>query len=398
MHRSLNDYRDIVGDKTVNSIYGAAEPLAGKYVGHLNSTHYGGGVAEILNTLVPLMNDVGINAGWRVLKGSPEFFTVTKKMHNSLQGDNINLSRMKKKVYVNCNEHNSSFTHFEYTDIVIIHDPQPLPFINFEKKKQPWIWRCHIDISKPYMPLWNYLKKFVARYDAMVVSSEKFKKRLKIPTYLIPPSIDPLNTKNEEVSERTVERFLAKKGIDLDKPVIAQISRYDKWKDPLGVIKAFDIIRKKVDCRLVLLGSMATDDPEGTVIYNEVLRKANHREDITILTEENDFLVNCLQRGATVVMQKSLKEGFGLTVSEALWKETPVVAGAVGGIPLQIINGKTGYLSYGVKDAAKKTLKLLEDEKLRKNIGRQGKEHVGKNFLITRHLLDWLKVMKEVTA
>ncbi len=227
----------------------------------------------------------------------------------------------------------------------------------------------------------------------MVVSSYKFKKPLRIPTHIITPSIDPLNTKNENVSDKKAERFLSKKGIDLNKPVIAQISRYDKWKDPLGVIKTFDLVKKKANCQLILAGGMATDDPDGITIYNKVLKKTNGRKDITLITEENDFLVNCLQRTASVVLQKSLKEGFGLTISEALWKETPVVANDVGGISLQIINGETGYLSHGIKDAAKKTVRLLKDEKLSEQMGKAGKEHVKNNFLVTRHLENWLKLM-----
>lgn len=394
MKKSLKQYRGIVGEKALRAIYEDSSELLTKHIVHVNSTHYGGGVAEILTNLVFLMNDLGISTGWRVLKGSPEFFTVTKKFHNALQGDKINLSAAKKRVYLDFNEGNSSITHIQHHDCVIIHDMQPLPFIKYYKKRQPWIWRCHIDLSRPNPLLWRYLKGFVKRYDAMVVSTEKFKRSIPTPTFLIPPSIDPLSPKNEDVKETKIQRYLSKKGIDLDKPIVCQVSRFDKWKDPLGVIRAFELVREKVDCKLVMMGGMATDDPEGPAIYNRVVDACAGNPDIALITEDNNFLVNCLQRASDVAVQKSLKEGFALTVSEALWKGTPVVGSNVGGIPLQIKNGKTGYLVEDVEHCARSITKLLKNPKLARKIGSQGKEYVRDNFLITRHLHDYVKMLK----
>ena len=395
MTLSLKDYKDIVGEELIQNIYGEATPLDKKHVEHINSTYYGGGVAEILNSLTLLMNDVGIRTGWRLLKGHPDFFNVTKKFHNSLQGENIVLSENKKRIYMECNETNSIIMHIDFADCIIIHDPQPLPLINFYEKKQPWIWRGHIDLSNPNKVLWDYLKQFIEKYDAAIVSMEQYKQPdLQKPYHIIHPSIDPLTTKNRPIHDATIKKYLSKFGVDLDKPIISQVSRFDKWKDPLGVVKAFEIIKKQVNCKLVLLGSMATDDPEGDVIYNKMMEKLKDDKDIIIINFADDFLVNCLQRASNVVIQKSLKEGFGLTVTEALWKGTPVVAGNVGGIPLQVIDGKNGYLVNDIKECADRTIKLLKDPKLREEMGKFGVEHVKENFLITRHLMDYIRLLK----
>ena len=395
MTLSLKDYSSIVGEKLVDEIYEEAAPLEGKHVEHINSTFYGGGVAEILSSLTLLMNDVGIKTGWRLLKGHQDFFNVTKKFHNSLQGEDIILSEDKKKIYIECNEINSIIMHIHPLDAIIIHDPQPLPLINFYKKTQPWIWRCHIDLSSPNKILWNYLKQFIEKYDAVIVSMDQYKQKdLNKPYHIIPPSIDPLTAKNKFIPDSVVKRYLSKFGVDLDKPVISQVSRFDKWKDPLGVVKAFDIIKKQVDCKLVLLGSMASDDPEGEIIYNRLMEKVKGNNDIIVINYADDFLVNCLQRASDVVIQKSLKEGFGLTVTEALWKGTPVVAGNVGGIPLQVIDGKNGYLVNNIRECADRTIKLLKDPRLREELGTVGMGHVKKNFLITRHLMDYIHLLK----
>lgn len=395
MPLSLKDYKDIVGEELIEHIYQEATPLTNKHVEHVNSTYYGGGVAEILSSLTLLMNDVGIKTGWRLLKGHQDFFNVTKKFHNSLQGESIILSENKKKIYTECNEINSILMHIHSLDTIIIHDPQPLPLINFYKKKQPWIWRCHIDLSSPNKILWNYLKQFIEKYDAVIVSMEQYKQKdLQKPYHIIQPSIDPLTTKNKFIPDSVVKRYLSKFGVELDKPIISQVSRFDKWKDPLGVVRSFEIIKKQVDCKLVLLGSMATDDPEGDKIYNKLMEKVKDNKDIIVINYADDFLVNCLQRGSDVIIQKSLKEGFGLTVTEALWKGTPVVAGNVGGIPLQVIDGKNGYLVNNIKECADRTIKLLKDPKLREGMGAFGIGHVKKNFLITRHLMDYIHLLK----
>ncbi len=392
----LKKYSEIVGEKEIKEILEDASPLSERHFVHINSTHYGGGVAEILNSMVYLMNEIGLKTGWRVIKGSPDFFEITKKFHNAMHGEKINLSAIKKKIHQETNRRNALMHHVENHDYVIVHDPQPIPLINHYKKNHTWIWRFHLDSTNPNREVWNYLKGFIEKYDAAVFSHSKYIQKLKIPAYIIHPSIDPLNEKNMEVKERKCKKFLRKRGVDFDKPIISMISRFDKWKDFPNMIKSFEKIEKEVNCKLVLLGNTADDDPEGRKIYDKIKEMVNGNDSITLLTENNSFLVNVLQRKCEIVFQRSIKEGFALTVSEALWKETPVIASNVGGIPLQVINGKTGYLVENNNQCAKRAVKLLKNEKLRKKIGKQGKEHVKKNFLITRHLRDYLKLFKEL--
>lgn len=391
----LKHYEKLIGKQEVKKIRKMAEPLKGKHFIHVNSTYYGGGVAEMLTSLVPLFNDIGVITGWRIIKGNPDFFTITKKFHNALQGEDINLTSIKKKVFETVNKSNAEFTHISEHDGIIIHDPQPLPFINNYTKKQPWIWRCHIDLSDPNKELWKYLKTFIMKYDATIVSRKQFKHDLKIPQYVMPPSIDPLSPKNMEISETKINKYLKKFDIPRDKPIISQISRFDKWKDPLGVVKAFNIVRKKVDSRLVLLGSMATDDPEGQEIYDQVIKETNGDEGIHVINFENNILVNAVQRASFVVVQKSIKEGFGLTVSEALWKEKPVVASNVGGISLQVKNGVNGYLVEDYEECGEAIIKLLKNPKRAEKMGKKGRGIVRDNFLITRHLQDYIKIFKK---
>jgi len=325
--RSLEDYRKIAGDTAISMIHRMASRLYGKRVININSTYQGGGVAEILESLVPLMNDAGLDADWRILHGTPDFFTITKKFHNALQGEPINFTEMKKRLYVQTNENFSTYAHIEDHDCVIIHDPQPLPLIKFYKKRQPWIWRCHVDLSNPSRDLWDYLKNFILRYDAIILSCEEYKKEdLPVQQRIIQPAIDPLDTKNIELSKSDISKYLKKFGVPTDKPLITQISRFDKWKDPVGVVEVFKEVKKKIDCRLVLCGSMATDDPEGMKIYERVQRRVRSLTksgDVILITVENNILVNALQRSSDVIIQKSKREGFGLTVTEALWKGKP---------------------------------------------------------------------------
>jgi trehalose synthase len=395
---TLEKYKEVVGEEIIEEIVREAKPLKGKYVTHVNATYYGGGVAEILDSLVVLMNLVGINAGWRALKGTDHFFNITKLFHNGSQGGEAHLTPEIKKIYEGINERNSIFMHLEKSDAIIAHDPQVLPLINYYKKTQPWIWRCHIDISHPNPEIWNYLKEFIAKYDKMIVSDEKYiKNNIPVSQNIIMPSIDPLTAKNKKLSSEEAKGILKKTGIDTDKPIVSQISRFDYWKDPIGVIEAFEIAKKKVDAHLVLLGNYATDDPEGVTVYEEVVKRAQQSKDITILVnvENNDLVVNALQTISQVVLQKSLREGFALTVSEALWKETPVIGGNTGGIPNQIIHGKNGYLVENIQETADRIVELLKDDEKRKKMGAYGKEFVRKNFLITRHLLDYIKLLKE---
>lgn len=398
---SLEDYRNIVSDKTITNIYQKARRLYGKRVMEVNSTYVGGGVAEMLQSLIHLMNDIGIETDWGILHGSPDFFEITKRFHNALQGNKLHLTEIKKNIYLGSNEAFYSYTHLRH-DAVIIHDVQPLPLIKFAAKREPWIWRCHVDLTSPDRTLWEFIKQFILRYDLMVVSHKSYlKKNLPLEQRIIFPAIDPLSTKNMDISEETVEKTIKKFGIKTDKPIIVQVSRFDPWKDPEGVLRVFGRIKKEVDCRLVLCGSMATDDPDGMQVYERIRSMASkwiRTGDVIMLTTENNILVNSLQRISEVVIQKSIREGFGLTVSEALWKETPVVGSNVGGIPLQIKDGVNGYLvdPSDIEGCASRVLELLHNPDLAREMGRKGKEIVRGNFLITRLLLDWLELLAQI--
>ncbi len=399
--RAIDEYRGIVGDKVISDIVKMAKNLYGLRVLHINSTYYGGGVAEMLYSLIPLMNDVGVSVDWRILRGTPEFFTITKKFHNAIQGDPINLSDIKKTLYIQNNQDFASYCQID-ADCVIIHDPQPLPLIRFYKRKQPWIWRCHVDLSRPNPQLWDYLKGFILRYDRVIVSDCRYMKEdLPMDYSVIHPVIDPLSSKNKEISKDLIMRTLKKYAVPTDKPILTQISRFDKWKDPANVIEMFKLVKAKIDCRLVLCGSMAADDPEGIQIYQKILQRANNhvaKRDVILLTVEDNILVNALQRISSVVIQKSIREGFGLTVTEALWKEKPVVASNVGGIPLQMADGETGYLidPTDIKTGAARVISILENPAEAKRLGTNGREMVRKKFLITRHLYDDLKMLNDL--
>lgn len=399
--KSVDDYIPIVGEKVVGQIHKKAHRLINKHIVHINSSAHGGGVAEILNSLIVLLNDIGVDAGWRVLIGPSDFFSITKKFHNGLQGNPINLSNNKKRLYLETNNRFSCFTHLDH-DCVIVHDPQPLPLIKFNKKIQPWIWRCHIDITHPNPDLWNFVKTFILRYDLMVVSSERFKKDdLPLEQKVIHPSIDPLSPKNMDLPDDLIAKTLKKFDIPMDKPIICQVSRFDPWKDPEGVLKVFNEVKETVDCRLVYCYNMAPDDPEGIIIYNKMKKiaaKYLRSGDVLFRLGENAILVNVLQRVSSVILQKSIREGFGLTVSEAQWKETPVVASRVGGIPEQVIDGQTGFLlnPQDISGCAEKVATLIKDKKLAAKMGKEGKEFVKQKFLITRHLDDYLNLLIDV--
>ena len=400
--RTLEDYKDIVGVDVIAEIHRKVRPHYRKRLVHVNSTSMGGGVAEILQSLVPLMNDIGLTAGWRTLHGNPDFFDITKKFHNAMQGEAIHFTKTKERIYVQTNVAFSSYTRFDH-DLVIIHDPQPLPLIKLYKKTAPWVWRCHVDLSNPDHEIWDFFVNFILRYDMVVISSEDYKKPdLPVEQKIIFPSIDPLTTKNMEISEDDSAKYLKKFGIKTDKPIITQISRFDKWKDPEGVLDVFKLVKEVVDCRLVLCGSVATDDPEGTMIFEQLEKKAADlvkSGDVVFIISENNMLVNALQRKAAVVIQKSIKEGFCLAVTEALWKGTPVVASRVGGIPLQIEHGVNGCLVEPLDNEgfAKEILAVLKEPEKQREIGLKGKETVREKFLITRHLSDYLDVIDQLT-
>ncbi|OYD13762.1 glycosyl transferase family 1 [candidate division WOR-3 bacterium JGI_Cruoil_03_44_89] len=401
MTRSLEDYRRIVGEEVVSMIHRKTRRLYGKHILHINSTYQGGGVAEMLSSLVPVMNDAGIDTGWRILHGNPDFFTITKKFYNALQGGRVNLSEIKKRLYIQANEDFSTYTHVDH-DCVIIHDPQPLPLIKLYKKRQPWIWRCHVDLSNPHEGLWNFLENYILRYDVVILSNEEYRRKdLPVEQRIIYPAIDPLSSKNKEIGDEVISKYLRKFGIPGDKPLVTQISRFDRWKDPVGVIEVFKLVKEKVDCRLVLCGNMAMDDPEGWKIYEKVERK-NRRlvknRDIMLITSENNILVNALQRSSAVIIQKSIREGFGLTVTESLWKGRPVVASNVGGIPLQIKDGENGFLlePNDTKGFANRMIEILQNPDTAEEMGRKGKEIVREKFLITRLLSDYLDLLNDV--
>ena len=400
--RNLDDYREFVGDEVISTIYRKARRLYGKHFLQINSTYYGGGVAEILDCLVPLMNSVGIEADWRILRGSPDLFTITKKFHNALQGDPINLSDIKKQLYIGVNEAFSTYCQIEH-DCVIIHDPQPLPLIKFYKKRQPWVWRCHIDLTDPNKKLWDFLKGFILKYDMVIFSSENYKKKdLPVEQRVIVPSIDPLSLKNKDLSEKDISKYVKKAGIPSDKPVITQVSRMDPWKDPEGLLEIFKRVKEKIDCRLVYCYDMALDDPQGIAVYSKVYRKAKkfrERGDVIFVVGKNQILVNAIQRFSTILVQNSIREGFSLTVTEALWKGKPIVATNVGGIPLQIRNAEEGFLvePSDKEQFADRIVEILKNPSMAKEMGNKAKERVRKNFLITRLLSDYLDLLNEIT-
>ena len=388
----IEDYEPLVGAETIERIKRKAKRLQHLHVANVNATYYGGGVAELLTSLTLLMNSVGVKTGWRVIQGAPDFFTITKKMHNALQGGEINLSDRKMEIYEEVIYENAIRNHLENHNMVIIHDPQPLPMINHYKKNGPWIWRCHIDLSNLNRELWDYLHPFIEKYDAVILSIKDYKQKLKTPQLFFMPAIDPFSILNREMSESEIKERLDHYEIPTDLPLVVQISRFDRWKDPEGVIEAFKIARKEVDATLVLLGNVATDDPEGSEVYESLLDCREER--IIILSHQDTALVNALQRRAAVVLQKSIREGFGLTVAEAMWKGAAVIGGNVGGIRYQIRNGVNGFLVSSVEEAAARMVQLIKDRKLRQRMGQKAKETVRKNFLLTRYLEQYLDLFR----
>ncbi len=389
---TIGDYEPIVGRSTIEELRVLADKLSGKIIQNINSTATGGGVAEILEHLVPLLNQLGVDTRWQVMQGSDEFFEVTKKFHNALHGKSESISDEDFSLFLEVSRRNLNELSF-FGDLIFIHDPQPVALISKKKEiGRRWLWRCHIDASNPDKRVWDFLRGFVVDYDAAVFSAPNFAQRLPIRQFLISPSIDPLSDKNKELSSKTIDSVLAKYGLTLDKPMIVQVSRFDRLKDPLGVIRAFEMAKKSVECQLVLAGGTAADDPESEVVLDEVRERAEGSKDIHVLLipPGSDIEINALQRAATVVLQKSLKEGFGLTISEALWKGKPVVASAVGGIPLQIHNKLTGLLCHTVEGAAYALRQLLSNPQYARQLGENGREHVKQNFLITRHIKDYL--------
>lgn len=369
------------------------DKLAGKSFLHVNSTKAGGGVAEILHRMIPILDELGIKARWEVIEGDEQFFDITKKIHNALQGNQEKITKKMWQHHFEVNKKNVDIMQLDDVDAALIHDPQPVPLIEF-KKSGRWIWRCHIDVSNPMKEVCNHLFRYCGKYDAAIFSVARFAKAMGIDEFIIPPSIDPISEKNMELTVAEIHATLELFGIPADRPMVLQVSRFDRFKDPTGVIKAFRIARKYNDCMLILAGSPATDDPEGELVLNEVKEYASGDPDIHILLLPpfSDRHINALQRAATVVLQKSLKEGFGLTVAEAMWKGKPVIGGAVGGIPLQIVHGVTGFLVHSVEGAAFRIRQFLNNPEMSKRMGERGKEHIRQNFLITRQIRDYLSI------
>jgi trehalose synthase len=392
---SLFDYREVVGPGIIEELTILASHLSSRSIKMVSSTKVGGGVAEMLHRIVPLLNELGIQTTWDVIKGDDTFFNITKRFHNALQGYKDHFNKAAFNTYLAYNEKNNDELDFD-EDLIVIHDPQPLALINWnQKRKNKWVWRCHIDLSHPHPQLWRFLKPFVEQYDAAIFSSPLFSSELAIPQYRFHPAIDPLADKNRELDAAYIDRVLMRYGIPRDKPIVAQISRYDPWKDPVGVIQAFKMARKYVDCRLLLVGDKALDDPETETMLRMVRAEARDDPDINVLlfNPSKATEINAFQRSSDIVMQKSLREGFALTVSEALWKRRPMIGSAVGGIPAQIIDGYTGLLVHSVEGAALGIRWLINQPDFAHQLGENGHQRVKVNFVITKHLKRYLLLL-----
>ena len=388
----LEDYGRLLGAGEIEELRALAKPLRGRSIEMINSTAVGGGVPEILTRLIPLAEELDLNIRWDVMTGGDDFFAVTKAFHNALHGGAYQLHRGDFEIFLACNESNRTRLPLD-AEFMVIHDPQPAALIEGRKPGSAhWVWRCHIDLSHPSREVWDFLSSFVSRYDAAMFSSPEFSQRLDIPQYLFYPAIDPLSEKNRDLEPEFIRMVLARYQIDAKRPILTQISRFDRLKDPVGVIRAYRIVKRYFDCQLVLAGGGAADDPEGAVVLKEVQREADGDPDIRVLELPTwaPLEVNALQRASTVVIQKSLREGFGLTVSEALWKKKPVVASAVGGIPIQVIHKHTGLLSHSVEGTAYQIRYLLSHPEIAVKLGEQGHQHVKENFLITEKLKRYL--------
>lgn len=399
MENLLELYANIVGNEVIDHLRQLANPLKGMKILHINSTKEGGGVAEILNRLIPLKRELGIDAEWEIIFGEKEFYQCTKKFHNSLQGDHDEVSDHLLDVYKKTNAENFDRLRSKLieADIVFIHDPQPAALLShcYKERKGKWIWRCHIDVSHPYRPVWKFLRDYIKDYDASIWSLSSFVQPLSHPLYLIPPSIDPLSEKNVELPDKEIAYYLDSWGLKRDVPILTQVSRFDRFKDPLGVIKAYRLIRKFSPVQLVLAGGSASDDPEGQQVLQEVRSFAGDDPDVHILELPPDAhrAINALQRGSSIILQKSIKEGFGLTVTEGLWKSKPVIGGDTGGIRLQVINNYTGFLVNTPEGAAMRIRYLLKHPEIIEAMGKNSRQYVLDNFLITRHLREYLTLI-----
>jgi trehalose synthase len=388
----LEAYQDVVGAQTLEELRRLAGYLEGRSVVHVNSTAVGGGVAEILSRMVPLLCELGLKAEWEVIKGGEAFYAATKRFHNTLHDHTQDVMPDDYRVYEETIEHNLARMRLD-ADLLFIHDPQPAGLVKQRGAvNNHWIWRCHIDVSQPHPRVWEFFRPYIERYDACVFSAPAFAQQLSVPQVLISPSIDPLSDKNRELDRTEVTAILDRLGIPTDKPLVTQVSRFDRLKDPLGVIEAFRMAKPYVEARLLLVGGSADDDPEGAQVLAEVRELAQDDPDILILSlpPTSHLEINAIQRASSVILQKSLKEGFGLTVAEALWKGKPVIASAVGGIPLQMTHRHSGILVHSIDGAAYWIRQLLREPEYARRLGEHGREHIRQNFLLTRHLRDYL--------
>jgi trehalose synthase len=396
----LSAYAPIVGEGVISELRLLGERLAGKRVINVNSTRSGGGVAEILNRLVPLLREVGLDARWELITGTQEFFALTKRLHNALHGAALTFNERDREIFNHTTAVNLAALNID-TDIAFIHDPQPAGLIRAkDSSRDKWIWRCHIDVSAPAPGAWEFIEEIVRLYDQSVFSAPQFARQLDMPQVLIAPSIDPLSDKNRELSQSEVESVLTRLGIRNEKPIVTQVSRFDRLKDPIGVLQAWRTARQRFDCQLILAGGSAADDPESLTVLKEIREAAGDDPDVHILNlpPTSNLEINAIQRASTVVVQKSLKEGFGLTVSEALWKSRPVIAGAVGGIPLQITHKYSGILTHTIEGTAYWIKQLLGAPDFARTLGENGHHHVKNNFLLTRHMRDYLLAFLYLTS
>jgi len=397
MHVELDDYRDSAPKGAVDFLYRLSDLVKGRRLLQISAVRYGGGMAEILRRLVPMLASLGVDARWEVLAGDQEFFDVTKRVINALQGREQVFTEEMYQTYLRINQRNAQALDLD-ADLVMVHDPQPAALIDY-KKGGKWIWHCHLDIAQPQRRVWSALRHFVVRYDAAIFSLPGFAQRLPIPKFLVYPSIDPLSEKNRELSRREVNQVIDRLGIPRDKPILLQVARFDRFTDPTGAITSYRIVKKHHDCRLILAGGGVAHDPEGEAVLAEVRTAVGRDPDIHVLQlpPEADSEINALQRAATVVLHKSIKEGFGLAVSEAMWKGKPVIGGTAGGVSAQIIDGVTGYTVHSVEGAAFRIRNLLSNPVMIHRMGGAAREHVRRNFLITRHVNDYLTLLKIFT-
>jgi len=394
----LQAYAGAAGPEVIEHLRKLAKPLEGASVVHVNSTAVGGGVAEILSRLVPLSRELGLDASWARIDGNGDFFAVTKRFHNALQGNVVDLPRRLLSAYLDVSRENADRlrAQLEGADFVFIHDPQPAALLKFcPDRRGKWIWRCHIDASRPHRPAWKFLREYVRGYDASVFSLAAFAQPLPHPQFVIPPSIDPLSEKNRPLAPEEVRGLVERFALDPSRPMVLQVSRFDRFKDPVGVIRAWRMVTPHTPIQLVLAGGTASDDPEGEAVLAEVRAEAGDEPDVHILLLPPDahLAINALQRSATLVLQKSLREGFGLTVTEALWKGKPVIGGDTGGITLQVVDHHSGFLVSTPEGAAFRMRYLLARPGMIVAMGKKGRDFVQENFLLTRHLREYFTLM-----